>query len=300
MSAEIDWIKLHFSWANSERVALMSCLGELALLRLIMACARSGSVPADPDACLSLIGKRDMKKSAVIEALKEFTPHPELPGRMIHARTIRDRTATLAKVEDIKRKKSEAGKRSAENRTKPQTDAPAPTTPVQHPFNTRSTPVETRIQQNPTGEERKGEDRIGMERSGVEWSITYSLSARGERAVASFSPDNLDWLRRELAALPPEWATVLRDAWVEWLAHLIEREQRKYPAKDIILCRPPTSTLDAHRRTLSAVPGDHDRAAWLETAIAARLGRPCEPTARPAAAGGRALNSTASDHEKGF
>ncbi len=269
---KMSWLKFWpDDYLNSERVKLMTIPQEWAYFTLIIRSARDGSVPASPEECVRLLGK-GVKSKDVAVALEVFVPVEGKAGRVAHPRVLRDRAEVHAKSE----KNAEAanarwGKRRRNaNASKTHSEGGASASETHSESDADGVPralaqeyKSTRVQ------EADSNTNLALERD-----------ARSERA------DHSAWIAREVAALPQAWSPALKAKWSEWITHLIEREQRRHPAKDPLLCRPTTSALDAHRRTLSPLPDDATRAAWLETAIGSGLARPAEPT-RQACSGAR-------------
>lgn len=275
---KMSWLKFWpDDYLNSERVNLMTIPQEWAYFRLIIRSARDGSVPATPEECAKLLGKGVRPKDVAV-ALAAFVPVDGQPDRVTHPRVMRERELAFAKSEQA----SWAGKASQRKRNGRSTDAQRPSdetaTDAQRPFERTSGERQANAQPRALAQEAEAEAE--------EYSNTNLALERDARSERAEGANQSAWIAREIIALPAAWSPALRAKWAEWLAHLIEREQRKHPAKDPILCRPTTSALDAHRRTLSPLPDDDTRAAWLETAIGAGLSRPAEPT-RQVSAGAR-------------
>ena len=97
-------------WIGSQRVQLLSLEEEGAYIRLLCHCWLHGSIPADEQLSIKLLGKGGMNVD-MTTVLSMFQPGPE-PGRLTHERLEAERR----KQEDWRNKSAAGGQKSAENR----------------------------------------------------------------------------------------------------------------------------------------------------------------------------------------
>lgn len=293
MSRDLHFMKLNpDSWMMSETVAGLDPLAELALFRLILIVWKKGSVPADAQMCLRLIG-RPLPLEAVENALKTFIPCENEPERLTHLRTQSDRDEAMDALRKNQKFGALGGKKSAETRLTAKTSktrTPARSTPAQPPLDHPLTHPQATLKTPSTKEkekEKEKENNTPLTPKGGEGGETDSgktISGEQLSTDEQIALSRKNYALREAKGLREEFlqSEAFLAGWVGWIEHLRAKAGGK---------NPPFTTVDAHKRQLNAY-GLADALRAMDEAIRRGYAFPADPAKlAPAAAAAPLLDA---------